>query len=78
VLSIADLIELSECESEICGKRDESVRFRSHSRSFSVPGAELFSEPFLKDLDLLWQVDSMISSPDNINRGKWLTNYKGI
>jgi hypothetical protein len=29
----------SECESVFRGKRDESARSRSHSRSFSVPGA---------------------------------------
>ena len=33
--------------------------------SVSVPLTELFSEPFMKDLDLLWRVDYMIKAFDD-------------
>ncbi len=38
------------------------LKTRSHSHSFSVPLTELFSEPFLKDLNLIWQMDISLFS----------------
>ena len=38
--------------------------------SVSVPRTGLFYEPFLKDLELIWLVDSKISSREESNREK--------
>jgi len=43
-------VSLEEKETRVFAR----LKTRTHSRSFSVPGAGLFSEPFLRDLDLLW------------------------
>jgi hypothetical protein len=43
---------------------------------FSVSEAELFSELFLKDLDLLWRVDLSIYIPEQAGLdGKLATNF---
>jgi len=39
----------------------ELTRSHSHSHSFSVPPAGLFSEPFLRDLDLLWNIGVLVA-----------------
>ena len=45
---------------ELQNKKTEEQDQKSVS-SVSVPGAGLFCEPFLNDLDLIWQVDSNIN-----------------
>ena len=47
---------------DLHNKKKEETDKKSVS-SASVPLTELFSEPFLKDLDLIWRIDSRISSP---------------
>jgi len=48
-------------------------RDKNSLSSGSVPGAVLFSEPFLKDLDLIWHVDiSPNHGIDFISWGKYL------
>jgi hypothetical protein len=41
-------------------RKKEETDLKSVS-SFSVPRTELFSEPFLRDLELIWLIDSNIS-----------------
>jgi hypothetical protein len=50
-----NILEYQQGQNKITEEQDQ----KSVS-SVSVPGAGLFSEPFLRDLDLIWQVDHNI------------------
>jgi hypothetical protein len=55
-------VDIDDCES-VKTEREQSFELtRSHSRSVLVPLTELFSEPFLKDLNLIWQMDISLCS----------------
>jgi len=47
-------VSLEEKETRVFAR----LKTRTHSRSFSVQLTRLFSEPFLKDLDLIWRIQS--------------------
>ena len=42
------------------GKNKKPLNF-SELRGFSVPVVEIFSEPFLKDLELIWELRKIVA-----------------
>ncbi len=52
-------------------RKTEEIDKKSTS-SVSVPGAILFSEPFLRDLDLIWRVELNIDSVGDWTKENWM------